>query len=389
MQDLSDYKKKYLKYKEKYLQLKSQIGVVRNTLPGSLFQLLKLFVYRLPYEVSIQVNSEQDGTISLFLTKGFESLTDYEHESHTLCGIHIHTHPYIIKTPEQLHKEKEQGKYVLVRRESSGDSVPSGQDIKMSIGNIGKSIAYIGNEYKYDYMFDGINFWYFKANQSLIAEFKKLLDYKKKYAEIINSMEKKFDKNEYNKLISYKSMLEDTINKLSEEYNHRISRKLNVNDILDQLKKFKSEKKYILGMLHKLTGGKDVYKKYIDVWNKYSDNENRINELFDIANHNTNNYGLQFLKFREPYLNYDEYINLMKELLNDEFGMDIGTIDWESKKSVEIPDNLDCKIFERRDRHIILPNKDYLEESELELLFDKAKKILESRSFTKVQESPI
>lgn len=65
-----NFYKKYQKYKSKYIQLKNQFGGGDNKLPGSLFQLMELLV-NLPYEISIEINKDIDGTINLFLTKGY------------------------------------------------------------------------------------------------------------------------------------------------------------------------------------------------------------------------------------------------------------------------------------------------------------------------------
>jgi hypothetical protein len=135
-------------------------------LPGSLFQLLELFC-KLPYEVSIQVNSNNDGEIELFLTKGFEDTyyTDYKNELDTRCGIHIHTHPF--STPARTADMKYW--------------TPSGTDIGQSINDIlskrsgfnSKTSYYAGfrPQIKYDYVFDGYNLWYYKPNQALINEY--------------------------------------------------------------------------------------------------------------------------------------------------------------------------------------------------------------------------
>lgn len=163
--DVRKLKEKYLKYKAKYLQLKKminkQIGASDNILPGSIFQIMNLLV-KLPFEVSIEINKNTDGIINLYLTKGFETHTDYLHESNTLCGIHIHTHPF----------------YLYRTNNEKGLQPPTGTDIRHSILNIHKSKKFPNSKYVYvyDYVYDGNVLWYYKANQGLINEFLKLLD---------------------------------------------------------------------------------------------------------------------------------------------------------------------------------------------------------------------
>lgn len=155
----------YLKHKHNYLNLKNQLGSGYNQLPGSLFQLLELLC-KLPYEISIEVNKNTEGTITLFLTKGFAIGTDYLHESRTSCGIHIHTH--YLTLPQ--------------RRPEYKFWPPSSQDIYTSIGNIysNKTIFNWNQEkekipqLKYDYLFDGYNLWYYKPNSALVTEYVEL-----------------------------------------------------------------------------------------------------------------------------------------------------------------------------------------------------------------------
>ena len=166
-----NFLQKYIKYKNKYIQLKNQIGSGNNTLPGSLFQLMNLFVKNLPFEVSIEINKDIDGTINLFLTKGFMHETDYLHESHTLCGIHIHTHPLS-----------------LSQRQNNVYWAPSGRDIVHTVMSLFSKRNLPKTEYGviknikidhlkniiYDYVYDGGGLWYYKPNKALIIEYLKL-----------------------------------------------------------------------------------------------------------------------------------------------------------------------------------------------------------------------
>jgi hypothetical protein len=122
-----------------------------------LFQLLELFC-KLPYEVSIQVNSNNDGEIELFLTKGIGYFTDYKNELDTRCGIHIHTHPFSVPA----------------RTADMKYWTPSGTDIGQSMNEIlSKRSGFFYNRplMKYGYVFDGYNLWYYKPNQALIDEY--------------------------------------------------------------------------------------------------------------------------------------------------------------------------------------------------------------------------
>jgi hypothetical protein len=254
-----------------------------NKLPGSLFQLMKLFVNRLPYEVSIQVNLDKNGLISLYLIKGYEFYTDYLHEPRTLCGIHIHTHSIFNK----------------YRNKDVKHLPPSSMDINHCVQKIINTKIHKNRKYSYDYVFDGEGLWYYKANEKL--------------------------------------------------------------------------KNYFLDLIEKK-------------------NQTKMNDILEFMKNNTNQNAVEFISKK---LTIQEYLEYMKILLDGEsVGIDIGIIlDWQKKTSIEIPDNLECNINERRDNHIILPNKDILNNDELELLYNRAIKIFDTqekiRTHKIISESPI
>jgi ribosomal protein S19 len=240
-----------------------------NILPGSLFQLMKLFVDRLHYEVSIQVNLEKNGLISLYLTKGYEFQTDYVNELKTLCGIHIHTHQI-------------SNRY---RNKDNPHLPPSYLDINHCVQKIINTKINKNMKYSYDYLFDGTGLWYYKANEKLKDSYLRLME------------EKNEDK---------------------------------INIILEDIK---------------------------------------------------NNTGINAIEFIKNKLTIHEYLEYMKVLIDGKsVGIDIGIIlDWQKKAYIEIPDNLECNINEIRDNHIILPNKDILNNIDLELLYDRAIKIFDEQ----------
>jgi len=175
-----------------------------NILPGSLFQLMKLFVDRLDYEVSIQVNLEKNGLISLYLTKGFELYTDYVNELKTLCGIHIHTHQM-------------SNRY---RNKDNPHSPPSYLDINHCVQKIINTKIYKNMKYSYDYLFDGTGLWYYKANEKLGKDYLNLLEKK-------NEIEKK------NGIDDMLSIMKNNSNVNAIEF---IENKLTIHEYLEYMK---------------------------------------------------------------------------------------------------------------------------------------------------------
>jgi len=123
-------------------------------LPGSLLQLLELFVERLQFEMSVEVTQGLPGTINVFLTEGFLNSTDSDRESFTRCGIHIHTHEKF--------------------RNTEGGMIPSLPDIILSAWQW-KGIVGPGYDVLFarkrkstnSYMFDGETFWTFGPTDDL------------------------------------------------------------------------------------------------------------------------------------------------------------------------------------------------------------------------------
>lgn len=310
---MMNYKNKYFKYKNKYLNLKNKFGGGNNNLPRSLFQLMEKFVKELPFEISIEVNKETDGTINLFLTKGFETFTDYLHESKTNCGIHIHTHPYSIYQRERnMHLWPPSDTDIL-------HSVQSTYSYRFLIENnlsVDNFVIPKNPIKKYDYVFDGTVLWYYKPNINLINEYLSLL---------------------------------------------------------------------------------------------ISNNEERKNSLLDVIKNNSANNGVDFAGLREilgfPKITLEEYLERTRDLLgqkgiksDDEImGIDIGFINWKRMntdnlsgvelKTIRIPDDLICTFTERRDKHIVLPEKDVLNEDELNILFQKAIRIFKEQEMSKEAKS--
>ncbi len=315
---MMNYKNKYLKYKNKYLSLKNQSGGANNILPRSLFQLLQKFVKDLTFETSIEVNKETDGTINLFLTKGFETFTDHYHESRTNCGIHIHTHPNSLEQRKETKMDLWPPSHTDILH--SVQSISSHRFEKENNLSVDNFVIPENPIKKYDYVFDGNVLWYFKPNNNLIKEYLSLL--------ISNNEEKK------NKLLEI---------------------------------------------------------------------------IFDNSTRNESDFaGLnEIIGF--PKITLEEYLERTRDLLgqkgikpDDEImGIDIGFIDWKrlnndnlsgvEPKNIRIPDDLTCTFTERRDKHIVLPEKDFLSKDELEILYQKALKIFRERELfkkAKGRESP-
>jgi len=137
-----------------------------DEIPGSLLQLLELFVKRLDYEVTVEVNKEMGGTINVFLTEGYYETTDSLRESKSRCGIRIHTHPRYAK---------------------DGDDFQIDDFIPPSHGDLGNSLFNLSHarfqhpdedprgqlplpakiSYSREYVFDGKAFWSYQASPAL------------------------------------------------------------------------------------------------------------------------------------------------------------------------------------------------------------------------------
>jgi len=256
-----------------------------NSLPGSLFQLLKLFS-KLPYEVSIEVSRSANGSIELFLTKGTEEYVDDYYSSKNLCGIYMHTHPT----------------QVSLRKKEFKRWPPSGFDIAAMIQRIpfrkNKEEIIRGNKIKYNYVFDGFNIWYYRPNPQLIREY------------------------------------------------------------------------------------------------LFASEDNR-HALVEASLHNANFLSMDLNGLREhlgfSQISNNEYIDGMKDLLNQKtdldyaddevMGFDVGVISNLSfrEKQIFIPDDLTCRINERRVKHIVLPDSGLLSNDDLQLLFEKSIRIMDKR----------
>lgn len=288
-----------------YRSRRSLSGGQTNYLPGSLFQLLELFC-KLDYEVSIEVNKSMNGTIELFLTKGYldKLESDPKHISATACGIYIHTHPFIIPN---------------LRTKDMKYWPPSGLDIKSSNEKIIR-----GNLGNHQYVFDGYNLWYYKPNKGLIGEFFALST---------------LDKNDFQDSKEYFKIVNQRKNEILELLNNCMGAASNFQEDINGLRE-----------------------------NKYSK------------------------------INLSQYLSGMKDLFDDKdtlgytddktIGIDIGIISNYRKNIVFIPDDLTCSIDEQRVKHIILPSSGLLNSEDLQFLYKRCIKIMDSRSnFTITQES--
>lgn len=323
-----------------------------DKLPGSLFQLLELF-HRLPYEITIHVNRNNDGTIGLYLIKGLLDNTNTIYN--TVCGINIHTHHY----------------YLSQRKTDVKYWPPSGDDVAASVGHVYektliKNTTFKISDVKYDYVFDGHNLWYHKPNIPMIKE--------------VISKYKDFDK--IKQLLNEIKNI-DQINKVLYEIRFKIDQKIQ-NSTYDRV-------------LENLIEQKNNLEK------KLNKVEEKLFDLFSIMKGSTDNNAMElagFISGNLKKINLEQYIDKMNNVVNqrgfvpDEevIGVDIGLIpesEFKNKKSVNIPDSLTCTVNERIENHIILPTTGVLNSEDLELLYKKALGILEKQQEAKSKESPI
>ena len=130
---------------------------------------------------------------------------------------------------------------------------------------------------------------------------------------------------------------------------------------------------------------------------KLKENKRKLiqrDELLDACRNNANNLTFDLI---EKNINVIQYIDGMSDLLmqkltlhypeDEVIGIDMGIISNLKNKSIIIPDTLICRINERRDKHIILPDSGLLSSQDLDFLYQKCIQILESRSYKKTQES--
>lgn len=187
-------------------------GGQNNILPGSLFQLLDLLI-KLPFEVTIDINKNTNGTISLEFIKGFEEYTSL---SESLCGICIHTHPL---------------NYGL-----NNFWPPSGKDIQVAVELIRfrklvtlrrKNIDI--NNIKNHYVFDGYNLWYYKPNKELVIEVSNLIVGAKK------ALDLKEEEKAYKLVNEYREILEYAANSSHTLQQDLMSKRITLNTYIEKM----------------------------------------------------------------------------------------------------------------------------------------------------------